>query len=179
MAYVDLNTIHNPATGTIPPASWGDAIRDNFVSLYPEGVVVKRIANQTIPNNTETAIIWTDVRTNVDSMWEGVTNPTRITFLRNGIYLVNLSLQFGKHVGNVDIVKIRDDAANSLFVDFKTGDNSYGNYFNICTIMYIDTASVPWIDAAVQQTSGGDLDIVYDANGTLPNFSAVLLKDLS
>lgn len=30
MAYVDLNTIHNPATGTSPPASWGDAVRDNF-----------------------------------------------------------------------------------------------------------------------------------------------------
>lgn len=30
MAYVDLNTLHNPATGTSPPASWGDAVRDNF-----------------------------------------------------------------------------------------------------------------------------------------------------
>lgn len=30
MAYADLNTIHNPATGTSPPASWGDQVRDNF-----------------------------------------------------------------------------------------------------------------------------------------------------
>lgn len=30
MPYVDLNTIHNPSTGTAPPASWGDAVRDNF-----------------------------------------------------------------------------------------------------------------------------------------------------
>ncbi len=30
MAYVDLNTIHNPSTGVSPPASWGDQVRDNF-----------------------------------------------------------------------------------------------------------------------------------------------------
>jgi len=36
MAYVDLNTIHNPATGTIPPATWGDQIRDNFVAGVPD-----------------------------------------------------------------------------------------------------------------------------------------------
>ncbi len=35
MAYVDLNTIHNPATGTIPPATWGDQIRDNFEAGAP------------------------------------------------------------------------------------------------------------------------------------------------
>jgi len=29
MPYTDLNTIHDPATGTIAPASWGDQIRTN------------------------------------------------------------------------------------------------------------------------------------------------------
>lgn len=33
MAYADLNTIHNPSTGTSPPASWGDQVRDNFEFL--------------------------------------------------------------------------------------------------------------------------------------------------
>jgi hypothetical protein len=35
MAYVDLNTIHNPATGGVPPATWGDQIRDNFEAGVP------------------------------------------------------------------------------------------------------------------------------------------------
>jgi hypothetical protein len=35
--YVDLNTLHNPASGTRPPFSWGDAIRDNFeLTTYGE-----------------------------------------------------------------------------------------------------------------------------------------------
>jgi hypothetical protein len=33
MAWADLNTIHNPATGTFPPATWGDQVRDNFQFL--------------------------------------------------------------------------------------------------------------------------------------------------
>lgn len=33
MAWADLNTLHNPATSTAPPASWGDQVRDNFQYL--------------------------------------------------------------------------------------------------------------------------------------------------
>lgn len=33
MAWQDLNSLHNPATGTAPPASWGDQVRDNFQFL--------------------------------------------------------------------------------------------------------------------------------------------------
>jgi hypothetical protein len=37
VAYVDLNTIHNPATGFAPPAAWGDQVRDNDEYLYQRG----------------------------------------------------------------------------------------------------------------------------------------------
>jgi hypothetical protein len=30
MGYADLNGIHNPTTGGVPPVAWGDQIRDNF-----------------------------------------------------------------------------------------------------------------------------------------------------
>lgn len=38
MAYVDLNTIHNPAPGTVAPAAWADQVRDNFEAL-PRGIL--------------------------------------------------------------------------------------------------------------------------------------------
>ena len=37
MAYSDLNGIHNPATGTSPPATWGDQVRDNDEYLHLRG----------------------------------------------------------------------------------------------------------------------------------------------
>lgn len=36
-SYVDLVSIHNPATGTAPPATWGDQIRENETYLYERG----------------------------------------------------------------------------------------------------------------------------------------------
>lgn len=33
MAYADLNGIHNPSTGGVAPASWGDQVRDNFEAI--------------------------------------------------------------------------------------------------------------------------------------------------
>lgn len=54
MAYTDdLNSLHNPATGTNPPASWGDAIRDNFLCV--ERVIAHTVlgsANATISSGT-------------------------------------------------------------------------------------------------------------------------------
>lgn len=35
--YADLNSLHNPATGTAPPATWGDQVRDNDTYLYERG----------------------------------------------------------------------------------------------------------------------------------------------
>lgn len=37
MAYVTLSTLHNPTTGTAPPATWGDQINDNFEYVYLRG----------------------------------------------------------------------------------------------------------------------------------------------
>lgn len=37
MAYADLQGVHNPATGSSPPAAWGDQARDNDEYLYNRG----------------------------------------------------------------------------------------------------------------------------------------------
>jgi hypothetical protein len=35
VAYTDINALHNPATNTSPPASWGDGVHSNFEWLNP------------------------------------------------------------------------------------------------------------------------------------------------
>jgi len=37
VAYVTLSTLHNPTTGTAPPATWGDQINDNDEYLHKRG----------------------------------------------------------------------------------------------------------------------------------------------
>jgi hypothetical protein len=48
VAFVDLNSIHNPVTGSVAPATWGDGVRDNFVDLDA------RTAPTTTATNTAT-----------------------------------------------------------------------------------------------------------------------------
>lgn len=33
MAYIDPQTVHNPAAGAVAPAAWGDQVRDDIVDL--------------------------------------------------------------------------------------------------------------------------------------------------
>ena len=57
MAWADLNTIHNPATGTAPPATWGDGVRDNFQFL------AGMAAAQVLTSQTTTSTSYTDLAT--------------------------------------------------------------------------------------------------------------------
>ena len=38
--YTDPQTVHNPATGTSPPATWGDTVRDDLQYLHARGPYV-------------------------------------------------------------------------------------------------------------------------------------------
>ena len=56
-AYVDPQTIHDPATGTSPPASWGDTVRDDIEGLAkPPGCVVVQAGSVSIANETLTNV---------------------------------------------------------------------------------------------------------------------------
>lgn len=78
--YVDPQTVHNPATGTSPPASWGDTVRDDleFLARTP-GCVVARTATQSIADNTGTDILFTaaDLR-DTDAYHSTVTNTDQV-----------------------------------------------------------------------------------------------------
>jgi len=67
--YVDLNTLHNPATGNSPPATWGDQARDNFedhetrIAALESDVrfAAQRTTTQSIPTGAWTPIDCTTV----------------------------------------------------------------------------------------------------------------------
>jgi hypothetical protein len=97
--YIDPQTIHNPATGTSPPASWGDSVRDGLeFCAKPPGAVVNRTATQSITSNTWTSIAFnaTDLRDS-DAFHDTATNNTRLTIPTGfgGWYEVGASVVFG------------------------------------------------------------------------------------
>ena len=79
--YVDPQTIHNPAAGGKPPATWGDTIRDDLEFLIaPPSVKAKRTTTQSISNATLTLVAFnaTD-EWDTDAFHDTTTNNSRLT----------------------------------------------------------------------------------------------------
>ena len=86
--YVDPQTIHNPATGTAPPASWGDGVRDALEALVRAPKA--RVARETdlvLAATTLTPVPWTVTRHQQagNLIWTAA-NPTRLVAPWDGVY---------------------------------------------------------------------------------------------
>lgn len=97
--YVDPQTIHNPATGTSPPASWGDTVRDGLEFLArPPGCQV----NRTTDFNLGTSGSWYAIPFNAadtrdtDNFHSTTTNNDTVTIPTGlgGWYFVTLYTEF-------------------------------------------------------------------------------------
>lgn len=82
--YVDPQTIHNPAAGGKPPATWGDTVRDDLEFLSrPPSCKVTRSTVQVITHNTEMAIVFDAANASenwdTDGFHSPSTNPARLT----------------------------------------------------------------------------------------------------
>jgi hypothetical protein len=57
--YTDPQSIHNPATGNVPPAAWGDAVRSALEFLArPPGCSVITSSGTNAANNAWTSVVW-------------------------------------------------------------------------------------------------------------------------
>ena len=90
MPYVDTQSIHNPATGTAAPATWGDQVRDNLEFLVDKPVCSISAASVAVANATLVVLGSTNGLENFDNdgMHSDVTNRSRITIQTTGRYLL-------------------------------------------------------------------------------------------
>jgi hypothetical protein len=95
VSYVDLNTIHNPATGTVAPAAWGDQIRENDEFLIdPPACAVFNSTTQSLTNDTVTMLSANSEFFDNDAMHSTVTNNSRITIQTAGRYLLIATVEY-------------------------------------------------------------------------------------
>lgn len=101
--YVDPQTIHNPATGTSPPASWGDAVRDGleFLARTP-GVVVQTTSSQNATTAAWYNISWNgaDLR-DTDGYHTGTTDTITIPTGLGGWYNIAGAVSFAANATGV------------------------------------------------------------------------------
>ena len=104
MAYVDPNTVHNPTTGNVIPASWGDTVRDCLEFLIdPPTCSVSNSAVQSLATNTLTDLTANTEQFDNDSMHSG--SSARITIVTPGRYLFTACVRLDQAVtaGNLTV----------------------------------------------------------------------------
>ena len=89
MPYVDPQTVHNPATGTVAPATWGDTVRDDLEFLIdpPACSVFNSAAVSVTTGTTFTIMNANSENFDNDGMHSTVSNTSRITAQTAGRYL--------------------------------------------------------------------------------------------
>lgn len=104
MPYVDPQSLHNPATGTSPPASWGDNVRDNIVWLAGDGASggskpmcrVYNTSNFALSTTSLTLVTFNAERFDVGGMHSTASNTGRITVPTggDGVYAIGAHVLF-------------------------------------------------------------------------------------
>ncbi len=160
--FVDPQSLHNPATGTSPPASWGDAVRDGVVfCATPPSCRANRTATQSIADITLTAVSFTAADSwDTDSIHSTVSNQSRLTVPSGlgGKYLIVASVPWANNSTGWRDLTIRANGSTGL--DSTRVGSGVANPYPISTITTIQQlAAGTYVEVVVWQNSGAALDV--------------------
>lgn len=94
MGYVDLNTIHTPATGVPVPAAWGTQVRANDeATAKPPSCRVRRTTNQAVGHAMSSAVVWDTEDYDTGNIWVPGT-PDTFTIPTAGKWGISFGAQF-------------------------------------------------------------------------------------
>ena len=160
--YVDPQTVHNPTTGTSPPASWGDTVRDNQqLFSAPPSVKAVRTAVQSLAHNSYTALAFNAADAwDTDSFHSTTSNNTRVTIPSGlgGKYHLIASVTFAAGADSTRLVQVRLNGATVIGLLQATNGAAVGAFGASVPIMY-QLAAGDYIEVICYQYSTAALNI--------------------
>lgn len=116
-------SVHDPATGGVIPASWGDAV--NAYAEDQDTGPMCRVYNssaQSIPNTTWTTITFNGDRYDTEDLHSTVSNTSRLTAPtgKGGMYLVWFGGQMGDTIGSIQ-ARFRNNGSGAYYAIQGTG----------------------------------------------------------
>lgn len=163
MGYVDTQATHNPTTGQVIPASWGDIVRDDLEYLgrnYPHSRVFNS-GNITLTTATLTVVTFNSERVDVGALHSTVSNTGRFTITDPGFYEIGGGALFAGSATGTRSLKIRLNGATTLASTTLAG-LAGGNEFGIYTEYQL--AAGDYVELIAYQDSGGNLNITASGN---------------
>jgi hypothetical protein len=166
MGYIDLNGIHNPSTGGVAPAAWGDQVRDNFEAHEdPPVCSVSASVAQTVTSGSATALTADVENFDNDAMHSTVTNTSRITIQTEGRYLFISTVVFAAGGAGTRQIVFRIDGVTSLGGQLLSPAASGST--RLCAPFSSPLTVGQYLEVVVVQTQGANLGV------TLNEFAAM------
>jgi hypothetical protein len=158
--YVDPQSVHNPATGTSPPASWGDTVRDDLEFLIaPPSVKANRTASQSVAASSWTAIEFTAADSwDTDAFHSTTTNPSRLTVPTGlgGRYVAIAQLEMAAGT-NTRALRLDINATSTIrYFDFYL---STSNVWVANGVLEVALAAGDYVELEAYQASAGALNV--------------------
>ncbi len=177
--YADPNGTHNPATGTSPPAAWGDLIRDDVVWLAGDATSgnpkpmarVYHAVTVSIASATFTALAFNSERYDVGGCHSTSSNTERLTVPSGGggVYHITGTATFASNATGIRELRIRLNGATYIAAQSATTVSASGDHSMNVTCDY-KLAAADYVELVAYQSSGGLLNVTYSTNVT-PEFS--------
>lgn len=136
--------------------------------------VVRRATDQVLTTGIATAVSFSNAITNPNSLAEFVTNPTRITADREGLYHVSGTVIFAAGATGVRTLQVQVNGTASTFPCWASGDApATGTRVMSCGgFVYLKLND--YVELIATQSNGGNLSLTADTTAQLPRFALVL-----
>jgi hypothetical protein len=165
--YVDTQTIHNPATGTVAPATWGDQVRDNLEFLVDPPVCSISDTSAAVASGLTPVVLGATATENFDNdaMHSNVTNRSRITIQTAGRYLFLGSILTDSYLGAGNAffrITFRIDGSTAI------GGAQLKRFDNITEAVRLTAArslvlsASQYVELTCTQNNGGSINVTLD-----------------
>lgn len=174
MAYADPQSTHNPATGEIPPAAWGDIVRDDleYLARNRPHCRVYNSAAISLTHNTDAALTFNSERYDVGGCHSTASNTSRITIPagEGGKYLLTGHVEFASNATGDRQLSFRLNGTTVLAAQRVGANGSSVTILSLSTVYAL--AAGDYVELWALQSSGGALNATASGNYS-PEFSAM------
>jgi hypothetical protein len=171
VAYADPQTTHNPTTGAVIPASWGDIVRDDleYLARNKPHCRVYNSANVSIPNLTRTAVTFNSERYDVGGCHSTAVNTSRLTVPagEGGKYVIGGCVEFAGNATGTRQVEVYVNGTTLIAIQKDGAPDA--NPFELTINTEYALSAGDYVELTVYQTSGGALNVLT-ASAYSPEF---------
>lgn len=170
--YTKQTWIDDNSSYPISAARMGVIETGIYDAHYKAAVRAKNSAVIAVATSTWTSLTFDGEDFDAQTMHSTSSNTGRLTAPVSGIYLVGANLQFAANTTGLRSVKLLQNGVTEIGANSKAAAASGTTYLNLVTTVYLVSGN--YVEVQAYQTSGGSLNVAYEA-GNSPIFFAALL----